>query len=358
MGSTAPWWEPVAELVAAGIYRIPLPLPDNALRAVNVYAILGADSLVLVDAGWACEPAFRQLRTGLAELGAEPRDVRQVLVTHVHRDHYSQALTLRRQFGTPVALGSGEQASFALAHRPGARLNSRHLAGLRAAGAGQLADRVAEQLGPRGYDLSGWEYPDQWLAAGPVALPGGRELAAVETPGHTRGHLVFHDIPAGLLFAGDHVLPHITPSIAFEPEPGSLPLRAFLDSLQLVRHRPDAMLLPAHGPVGPSAHARIDELLAHHDLRLAEALEALSGEVTTAFEVARVLRWTRHSRSLAELDVTNAMLAVLETTAHLELLEAQGRVGRTVVDGITCYARAPVRPATGPVRSGRPDVGT
>jgi glyoxylase-like metal-dependent hydrolase (beta-lactamase superfamily II) len=356
MPSSAPWWEPGPEPVAEGIYRIPLPLPENALRAVNVYAILGPDSVVLVDAGWACDPALRQLCAGLAQLGAEPRDVRQVLVTHVHRDHYSQALTLRRQFGTPIALGSGERPSFALVHQPGARLNSRHLAGLRAAGAAELADRVAEQLGPRGYDLSGWEYPDQWLAAGPVALPGGRELTAVETPGHTRGHLVFQDIPAGLLFAGDHVLPHITPSIAFEPEPGSLPLRAFLDSLQLVRQRPDAMLLPAHGPVRPSAHARIDELLAHHDVRLAEALEALSGEVTTAFAVARVLRWTRHGRSLAELDVTNAMLAVLETTAHLELLEAQGRVERTVVDGITCYARAPVRPAAGP--AGRPDVAT
>jgi glyoxylase-like metal-dependent hydrolase (beta-lactamase superfamily II) len=352
MSDAVPWWEPGPEEVAAGIFRIPLPLPDSALRAVNAYAIVRADGVVLIDAGWACEPALAQLRAGLAQLGAELGDVRRVLVTHVHRDHYSQALTLRREVGAHVALGGGERASFALVHAPGATINSRNVAGLRAAGADRLAAQVADQFGARGYDLEGWEYPDQWLAAGPVTLPGGRELTAVETPGHTRGHLVFYDVPAGLLFAGDHVLPHITPSIAFEPEPGALPLRAFLDSLRLVRQRPDAALLPAHGPAGPSAHTRVDELLAHHDLRLTEALDALSGSVSTAYEVALVLRWTRHGRSLAELDVTNAMLAVLETVAHLELLEAQGRVERTVVSGVANYARVPVRPAAGPGREG------
>jgi glyoxylase-like metal-dependent hydrolase (beta-lactamase superfamily II) len=358
MNSGPSWSEPCTELVAPDVYRIPLPLPEsNALRAVNVYAIVGPDGLVLIDAGWAHEPAFEGLLSALAQIGAGAGDIHRVLVTHLHRDHYSQAVTLRRRFGTAVALGSGERTSFDLVHSPGARLNGRHIAGLRAAGAAELADRVTEQFGVHGYDLSGWDYPDHWLAAGPVTLPGERELTAIETPGHTRGHLVFHDLAARLLFAGDHVLPHITPSIAFEPEPESLPLRAFLNSLQLVRSRPDAMLLPAHGPVTPSTHARIDELLAHHDYRLAEAVEALSGTVTTAFDVAQVLRWTRHGRSLDELDLANSMLAVLETTAHLELLVAQGRIERQLADGVVCYARAGETAAwpdaIGPLRANR-----
>ena len=45
---------------------------------------------------------------------------------------------------------------------------------------------------------------------------GARVLEAVATPGHTKGHLVFHDLDAGLLFSGDHVLPTISPSIGFE----------------------------------------------------------------------------------------------------------------------------------------------
>jgi glyoxylase-like metal-dependent hydrolase (beta-lactamase superfamily II) len=339
------WKQPGAFQVSAGVYRIPLPIPNNALAAVNVYAIMSDAGIVLVDAGWACEPGLEQLRAGLRELGAEPGDVRRVLVTHAHRDHYSQATTLRQHYGTPIGVGANERESFDLVHTPGATLNSRHITALRAAGATDIADRIAAEFGGRGYLLSGWEYPDEWLEAGRIALPDGRSLAAIETPGHTRGHLVFHDTAARVLFAGDHVLPHITPSIAFEPEPGRSPLRSFLDSLTEVRRRPDALLLPAHGPVTASAHARIDELLAHHDQRLAESQDALSGTVSTAYEVARVLRWTRHGRSLDELDLVNSMLAVLETVAHLQLLELQDRIAQTEVDGVTHYVATPARPA-------------
>ena len=64
---------------------------------------------------------------------------------------------------------------------------------------------------------------------------GTRVLSAVHTPGHTQGHFVFADQPGGLLFAGDHVLPTITPSIGFEPVPVEQPLRDFMESLAKVR---------------------------------------------------------------------------------------------------------------------------
>ena len=66
-------------------------------------------------------------------------------------------------------------------------------------------------------------------------------------PGHTAGHFVFADLDAGLLFAGDHVLPTITPSVGFELVYADDPLRDFLGSLERVRRLPDLRLLPAHG---------------------------------------------------------------------------------------------------------------
>jgi glyoxylase-like metal-dependent hydrolase (beta-lactamase superfamily II) len=140
------------------------------------------------------------------------------------------------------------------------------------------------------------------------------------------GHLVFHDLAAGLLFAGDHVLPTITPSVGFEAVLSPEPLGAFLQSLALVRSRPDALLLPAHGPVAPSVHARVDELLDHHGRRLDEIEAAAKSGASSAFDVASVLRWTRREIKLADLDPFNAMLAVYETGAHLELLVVQGRL--------------------------------
>jgi glyoxylase-like metal-dependent hydrolase (beta-lactamase superfamily II) len=181
--------------------------------------------------------------------------------------------------------------------------------------------------------------PDEWLAAGQVLLSSGRRLQVVETPGHTRGHVVLHDPVGALLFAGDHVLPTITPSLGLEPCPPDDPLGAFLGSLALVRQMPDAMLLPAHGPVGPSVHARVDELVEHHGRRLDDCERAVKSGADSALAVAGCLRWTRRQRRLDELDEFNEMLAVLETLAHLNLLAAQGRLSVLVdEDAVNRYS--------------------
>ena len=190
-------------------------------------------------------------------------------------------------------------------------------------------------------DLAMWDYPDEWLSEDFTLDVAGRELEAVSTPGHTQGHYVFADLADGLLFAGDHVLPTITPSVGFEPVYAELPLGDFLASLAKVRALPDLRLLPAHGPVTESSHTRIDELLRHHEDRLALCRQAVEAGLETAYDVAGVLPWTRHHRSLRDLDTFNAALASLETAAHLDLLAARGEVARTEVDGTRRYASMP-----------------
>ena len=178
------------------------------------------------------------------------------------------------------------------------------------------------------FDPSNWESPNDWLEPSTVTLTSGRTLQVIETPGHTKGHLVLLDSAERLLFAGDHVLPTITPSIGFEQAPSANPLADFLDSLAKVRNLPDATLLPAHGPVTESVHARIDELVAHHRARLDHTEEAVRKGADTPYEVAGILRWTRREQHLRELDPFNQMLAVFETRAHLVLLAAQGYIAR------------------------------
>jgi hypothetical protein len=101
---------------------------------------------------------------------------------------------------------------------------------------------------------------------------------------------------------------------------------------------PDTRLLPAHGPVQPSTHARVRQLLEHHETRLAQTLEAASGGPVTAFEAAGALPWTRRQRKLTELDPMNQLLATGETAAHLEVLVIRGQLSReTSTDGIDHY---------------------
>lgn len=333
------WSSPGAFQVVPGVHRIPLPLPNDGLTAVNVYALTSCDGVVLVDAGWAIEQARDRLAAALDSLGYSFADVHRFLITHIHRDHYTQAVHLRREFGMRVSLGAGERPSLEASMRPDRPTLVEQLRYLRQQGAGVLADEILRRFGDLPVD-GDWELPDDWFDEDAVVTASGRSLDVVATPGHTRGHVVFHDVTDGLLFAGDHVLPTITPSIGFEPVLSANPLGDFLCSLAVVRRRPDALLLPAHGPVAPSVHQRVDELIAHHGARLDETEAVTVRGADTAFEVAGQLRWTRRRMVLADLDPLNRMLAVTETGAHLDLLVAQRRLAITVEDGIRRY-RAP-----------------
>ncbi|MDN5796514.1 MAG: MBL fold metallo-hydrolase [Intrasporangium sp.] len=338
------WTRPGAFEVAPGIHRMPLPLPNDGLRAVNVYALGDGDRLTLVDGGWAIEAAEVALRDALDHIGFGLEHVDRFLVTHVHRDHYTNAAIVRKRFGATVSLGAGERPSLdhlaARAEQGGdEEIEVAQVPMLREAGAGALADRLAAYHPPP-IDPDEWAAPDEWLRDGQVIAVGRRRLAAIETPGHTSGHMVYHDPAGSLLFAGDHVLPQITPSIGFQPVRAISPLGDYLASLRLVRAMPDARLLPAHGPTTASVHERVDELLAHHAERLDLTLRALDTGAETAFEVAGQLTWTRRRRRLADMDLFNEMLAILETSAHLQVLAERGLVTCEIGDGVRRYRSA------------------
>lgn len=324
------WEVPGTYPVVDGIHRIPLPLPGDGLRAVNVYAIEQPDGIVLIDAGWGIGDALQQLEAGLAAIDHDLSSVRRILVTHIHRDHYELGVRIRRQVGSRLELGEGERANMDELVADLVWEDSGMVARLRQAGAGPLVEaiRIARQRHDEDLELDvpGWEYPDHWLRDREVIVLADRRLEVVATPGHTAGHVVFIDHERGLLFAGDHILPHITPSIAFERVPPELALGDYLASLALIRSYPDHRLLPAHGPERESTHDRIDELLVHHDHRLRLSVEAVGREGATAFEVATRLPWTRRNHPFDQLDKFNQMLAVNETAAHLDLLVHRGEL--------------------------------
>ncbi len=330
------WTNPGAFEVASGVHRIPLPLPNDGLRAVNVYAVEDGDGLVLIDSGWALEEARDQLEAAIGGLGYGFEDVRRFLVTHAHRDHYTLGVTLRRTFGTRISLGIGEQPTLEtiMAGRADGQVSQ-----LAKWGAQWIADLILASPEWRnrapgdGYDL-----PDDWIAGTVDIELATRTLRAVPTPGHTQGHLVFLDSTSSLAFTGDHVLPHITPSIGFEPARAELPLGDYLDSLRLLQAYPDMRMLPAHGPVASSVHARVGELLRHHDDRLAVTERAVIDGAGTAYEAALKLSWTRRQRRLDDLDIFNQILAIGETAAHLDLLVVRGTLRSSLVDGVVEYA--------------------
>lgn len=306
-------------------------MPGDGLRAVNVYAVETGNGLVLVDAGWWTPTSLSELGSALAGVGHEVCSVTDVYVTHIHRDHYTLAVELRRRFGTRIGLGRGEAPGLHELLEIASNVPVTSLRQLHRSGDPILAEAIEARTAAEEFDADAWELPDTWLDPGSYDIGGGRVLEAVATPGHTKGHLIYHDRAAGVVFAGDHLLPTISPSIGFELGEWELPLGSYLASLEHVLTRPDAVLMPAHGAPGPSVHARAVELLEHHELRLAETVQVLDMRgPATASQVARSLTWTRRRRAYADLDDFNQMIATCETIAHLDVLVDRGQAA--VVD--------------------------
>ncbi|MFG2039818.1 MBL fold metallo-hydrolase [Dactylosporangium sp. NPDC048998] len=330
------WTEPGAFPIAPGIHRLPLPLRDDGLKGVNVYAIEDGDGVALIDGGWAIPEAFDVLAASLNSIGYRPGDVTRTVVTHAHIDHYTLAVRLRTEYGAPVAVGRGERDSLTWITGHGPR-HGFQAAQLLTAGAPQLAEYMSRKDPAADPVAESWELPDVWLGEGEIKI-GQRTLRVLETPGHTQGHIVLWLEDEELLFSGDQILPHITPSIGFESVPQPQPLVSFLDSLGRVRQLPDARLLPAHGPADARVHARIDELVEHHRRRLDQTRSAVARLASaTAAEVAQELPWTRHERTFAELDLFNRTLAVTETRAHLAFLVHRGEVAASA-DDVVLYS--------------------
>ncbi|MGH7641859.1 MAG: MBL fold metallo-hydrolase [Candidatus Dormibacteria bacterium] len=338
--SSAAWAEDGTEEVADRLFRIPLPLPGDALRAVNAYLWRGDDGDLLIDCGWVDPLSWEVLSTSLRRFGSGMESIRHLFATHVHGDHLGAAGQIRVEGGAFVTLGLGDrETAQLLATEPAlARRRTRDL--LRRHGASALVEALEQEeaKNPRQPWLS--PLPDLFLEGGAILFEG-RELEVLPTPGHTRGHLCLWDKKNRLLFAGDHVLPRITPSIGVELPVGGLPLLHFLRSLELVRDLPAKLVLPAHGPTFQDLPGRVDQLRQHHRQRLQLCREAVGPGPKTALEVALALPWTRRERRFDELDNFNQMLAVNETVAHLNLLVERAELVSRLSELNTLFFLAP-----------------
>ena len=330
---------PPVEKLAGDLWSIPVPIPNNPLRYVNSYVFAAGGGLVLLDTGWPADTAWEALVTGLEAIGAGLPDVRGVLVSHMHLDHAGLAGRLRDASGAWIAMHPADRAVIA---NPDLRDPAR----CRYAGGGVPAR--ARRLGGGGGGGHGGDnglvspspalaLPDRSLTDGELADVPGWRLRAVHTPGHTPGHLCFVDELSQRLFAGDHILPRITPNISLQAVEQAHPLADYLTSLAKVRDLPVDEVMPAHEWRFRGLAQRADDIAAHHERRLAELLAAIAAHPdATSWDLAGQLTW---SRSWDQYSGRMRISAVTETAAHvLELVRR----------GLSAQAAAPCRPTGSP----------
>ena len=320
---------PPVERLRDGLWSIPVPIPNNPLRYVSVYAFaLDGGGLGLLDTGWESDDGWSALTGGLASIGGGVDDVRGVLVTHLHFDHLGLAARVREASGAWVAMHPADATAVARFSTAGAATMAaaevEFLVGLGA----ERAEAVSD-VGPseRMEAFTRMAVPDLLLEDGDHADFPGWRMRAVHTPGHTPGHLCFAEEDTGLFFSGDHVLPRISPNISTTPGGHPDPLRDFLASLAAVRDLDPTEVLPAHEWRFRGLDDRVDSLTAHHEHRLTELLDAIRAHPASApWQLAAHLTW---SRPWDQYERRMRIFAVTETDAHLRLLASRGLVTST-----------------------------
>ena len=317
---------PPVECVRPGLWSIPVPMPDSPLRYVLVYALELDDGLGLIDAGWDTPEAWQALCDGLAVAGGDVTDVRAVVVTHIHPDHYGLAGRVREASGAWIGLHPADAALLVGRYVEADQMVASMTDLLEVSG-------VPSDLAP---DMAGSSMqirsfvrmapPDRLIEHDEVLELKGWDLRAVWTPGHSPGHLCFHSPSRRLVLSGDHVLPRITPNISVHSQQIVNPLADYLESLSTVEHLACDEVLPGHEWRFAGLADRVEQLREHHRARLDEILAALRTGPLTCWELTTRLTWSR------PLEGSTAWLqraASGETLAHLVLLESRGEVVRT-----------------------------
>ncbi len=346
--------------VAPGVLRMQLPIKFSGLGHVNCYALEDGDGFTIVDPGMPGPQNWKALLARLRQAGTGIEHVHGVVVTHSHPDHFGGAGKVRVESGArvissttfrtwfdaaaegddveedPAVVGDNLQAAEERDERPPPlpKFNGRETpwGGKHPAPPKSFQIKM-KLLGPLRRRWMVAPRPSVRLADADTIVLAGREWVALHTPGHTSDHLCLYDPAEGVLLAGDHVLPTITPHIAGHGrDGGDDPLADFFASLDKVAALEGVtQVLPAHGHPFTDLAGRAAAIKEHHRERLdllRDASEGL-GEATVetlSHELFRERSW--------------GPMAESETYAHLEHLRVGGEVTSRRVDGLLYYRRA------------------
>jgi glyoxylase-like metal-dependent hydrolase (beta-lactamase superfamily II) len=351
--------------VIPGIYQVRLPLPftpigeapmGQVVSQTNIYLIRGNAGWLQVDAGWNAPETFEAYKEGIREIGINLEDISEIIITHAHLDHFGLAGKIKGLSGAQLALHEkeryfiepGDKTFEQIAREMKEWLYQNGTPEDNIPGSQRIPKGPIKFISPILPDLVFFRGdigdPDIFFSGGERINTGPFDFEVLWTPGHSPGHICLYERQKKVLISGDHILAEITPEIGFSPfsSSSSDPLGDYIDSLKDLRGLDVERVLPAHGDCFSHLQGRIDELIQHHENRKETILQFLGNKPATAYEIASKLPWMpqKGGVSWAELDHLNRRMALMETLAHLKILEKEKKVDTSYRDGREFYSAA------------------
>ena len=322
-----------------GVHQIKTPGPGSASWSTNVYAIEGGDGHILVDSGWDSQESLWALQEGMKAANLKLRDIKKVVITHIHPDHYGLSTKIKQICGAQVAIHRIDADFIFPRYKDFADLTNKTEELLRQNGvpADELPQLTEASLWMNKYVTP--DSPEVILEDGDIISNDSFEFEVLWTPGHSPGHVCLYERGKKFIITGDHVLYDTTPHVGFNPQSGDNPLGDYISSLKKLESLKVHFILPGHGPVFNALGLRIDKILQHHEERKRAIMRSLNNGLQTAYAIAQKIPWMVNGGDIAfrDLPVWDKRMAVTETLAHLKLLMEEDRVGNVDMDGASLY---------------------
>lgn len=316
--------------------KLPITMEQSNLEYVNVYLVKGSKGYLLVDSGWNTDESFTAFHNYLLKHNIGFQDIKQILVTHVHPDHYGMAGHIKQLSGAKIMMHQIEKEFIKPRYIDMNELLALTDRELKENGVSEDEIEVLRDatLGLENYIVA--TPPDAILHDGEIIDIGTFTFRAIWSPGHSSGHICLYEPEKKILFSGDHILPRITPNVGLHPQSIDNPLGRYIESLQQIKKLDIELTLPGHDQPFKNPRRRINEIIRHHNLRNLEILKALEPGDQTAYIVAQEITWSDNS-GWNDLPPFHQRMAIFETLAHLEMMATEGRVDKYSHQGVYYY---------------------
>jgi glyoxylase-like metal-dependent hydrolase (beta-lactamase superfamily II) len=311
------------ERVLPGLWRLRLPLPWPGVPHCNAWAIAAGSGIVLVDTGMHEPGSMAQLERALDQVNLRLEQVRLVVCTHAHSDHWGQAAPITERAGCELwmhadgARPRGADGADA-ADAADAALARRLEVGRQSGVPPQALDEYAQLARSIPSGVARRMAPDRALVTGDLVDTDLGTWTVYETPGHAPSHICLLQPERRILISGDHVLGRISLYYDYGYTPD--PVGEFLTSLDRVDRLDARLALSGHGRPFVDVHGHIEG----NRRLVAERLDAVMGAVGRAPLTAAEIAPEIHAGQ--PLNARNAQWFLSETLCYLRHLERAGRV--------------------------------
>jgi len=304
-----------------GASRVTIDLP-LWIDTINCFLFEGEDGWDIVDTGIYSPETMEKWREVFVELNINPLDIRKIIITHDHVDHFGAAGELQKLAQAPVKM----------IHKNNTLLNWKdwlkeilHKDNVFNS-FGLPEDLKRKVIGEKIDQFQSWapSIPDiEDLRGEDTILLGREQYSILRFSGHSDEQVCFYNQDMEVLFAGDAL---VTPNhINMVSED---PVSSYFETLKVLQEMKISYLIPSHGKPFSRVGIRIGLIAEYRRQQLLELEEHLS-QFNTVYQVYLFF--------LNKGALTDLFFGVTEVYYFLERLVKTGHLKREIREGCLYY---------------------